>query len=351
MAYPDKKPLGVGVIGLGSISGHHIKSIMELDDCKLVAVSSRNKSKLKSVAEQYQVDTYTDYHQLMQHPELDVVCICTPSGSHLEPALAAASAGKHVITEKPLEITVERGLKMIQACEKANVSLACIFQNRYSPDYRRLCTAIEEGELGKPVLGNAYIKWFRDQPYYDAADWRGTLQGDGGAALINQAIHTIDLLLNVMGPVKSVFGKTKTLAHDIEGEDLGVAILEFESGALGTIEGSTAIYGGYPEKLEIHGAQGNIILEGGKITEWRSKTGNRLSTAETATGATGSADPIAIDYKLHKNQISEIIQHICEGKEPILNGREGLKSLAVIEAIYQSSKSGKQILLDKYNDR
>ena len=347
MADTDK-PLGFGVIGLGSIAGHHMKSIAELNDCKLVAISSRNESKLQNTASQYDgVATFTDYHQLVKHPEVDVVCICTPSGSHLEPTLAAAGAGKHVITEKPLEITVERGMKMIQACEKAGVKLACIFQNRYSPDYQKLYTAVKQGVFGKPVLGNAYIKWFRDQQYYDANDWRGTLKGDGGAALINQSIHTIDLLLNSMGPVRSVFGKTKTLAHDIEGEDLGVAILEFESGALGTIEGSTAIYGGYPERLEIHGVTGNVILEGGKIIDWRSETGTSLSPTASGQTSTGSADPMAIGYESHKEQISEIVRHIINNEEPTVNGREGLKSVALIEAIYQSARSGKQIMLNK----
>lgn len=343
-----EKPLGFGVIGLGSIAGHHIKSITELNDCKLVAVSSRNGSKLQGIANQHDgIATYTDYHQLVKNPEVDVVCICTPSGSHLEPALAAADAGKHVITEKPLEITVERGMKMIQACEKAGVKLACIFQNRYSPDYQQLYEAVKQGVFGKPVLGNAYVKWFRDQQYYDANDWRGTIKGDGGAALINQSIHTIDLLLNSMGPVKSVFGKTKTLAHDIEGEDLGVAILEFESGALGTIEGSTAIYGGYPERLEIHGAAGNVILEGGKIIDWRSETGTNLPSTASGQTSTGSADPMAIGYESHKKQISEIVRHIINNEEPTVNGHEGLKSVALIEAIYESAKSGEQVILNK----
>ncbi len=343
---PIQKPLGFGIIGLGNIAGHHIKSVLELQNCKFVAASSRNQERLSQLEEQYKVDTYADYHQMMAHPEVDVVCICTPSGFHLEPALAAASAGKHVIVEKPLEISVERGLQMIEACEEANVKLACIFQNRYSPDYQKICDAVRGGELGKLVLGNAYIKWFRDQQYYDAADWRGSLNGDGGAALINQSIHTIDLLLNVMGPVKSVFGKTKTMTHDIDGEDLGLAILEFESGALGTVEGSTSIYKGYPEKLEIHGSQGNIILEGGKIVEWNSETAGNLPMSKKETAPTGSSDPMAIDYRLHKSQISEIIQHICESQEPIVNGREGLKSVAVIEAIYESAKTGKQVFID-----
>ena len=342
------KPLGFGIIGLGSIAGHHIKSIIELDDCELVAVSSRNEEKLQNTAAQYNIDTFNNYKELVEHPSVDVVSICTPSGFHLEPALAAAAAGKHVITEKPLEVSVERGLKMIRACEEANVKLACIFQNRYSPDYLRLWQAVRDGKLGKLVLGNAYIKWFRDQEYYMASDWRGTLKGDGGAALINQAIHTIDLLLNVMGPVKSVFGLTKTIAHDIEGEDLGTAILEFESGALGTIEGSTAIFQGYPEKLEIHGVKGNIILEGGKITEWTSEAGSSLPQSDK-TVSTGSANPMAIDYKLHKNQISEIVQNILQGSAPAVDGREALKSLALIEAIYQSSESGKKIVMHKEN--
>ncbi|MDN5203416.1 Gfo/Idh/MocA family oxidoreductase [Fulvivirgaceae bacterium BMA10] len=339
--------LNFGVVGMGSIANHHIQSILELENCALTAVCSRNKAKLQAAKTKYDVNTFTDYREMMEHPDIDVVCICTPSGFHLEPTLAAAKRGKHVIVEKPLEISMDRAHQMITACDEANVKLACIFQNRYNADYQKLYSAVKKGGIGQPVLGNAYIKWYRDQDYYDATNWRGTLRGDGGAALINQSIHTIDLLLHVMGPVKSVMGRVKTLTHDIEGEDIGTAILDFENGALGTIEGSTAIYPGYPEKLEIYGSKGNIILEGGKISRCQLEGSSiDLGTGKIAE-QTGSSDPMAINYKLHMKQIKEIVDNIINNEQPKVNGEEALKSLEVIQAIYKSSESGRQIVLAK----
>ena len=226
----QKNQLNYGVIGLGSIASHHIKSVLESEYCNLIAVSSRSKVKLIEAEANYGVTTFTDYNKMLQLKELDVVIICTPSGFHLEPTLAAAKEGKHVLVEKPIEITVARAQEMIEACKKANVQLGCVFQNRYNPNYLKIKEAVKKGVIGKTILANAYVKWNRDQAYYDATDWRGTFKGDGGAALINQSIHTIDLLLDVMGPVKWVFGKVKTVAHNIEGEDLGTAIIEFKSG-------------------------------------------------------------------------------------------------------------------------
>ncbi|KAA3659905.1 MAG: gfo/Idh/MocA family oxidoreductase, partial [Calditrichaeota bacterium] len=221
------------IVGMGAIADFHAKSILGLERARLVAVCSRSEEKARAAAKKYGADWTTDLEKMLRRDDIDVVNICTASGMHLEPALAAARAGKHVIVEKPLDVTMERVDEMITACENTGVKLACIFQNRFNPDFIKLKKAVDDGKLGKPVAGSAYIKWFRPQSYYDANDWRGTLRGDGGAALINQSIHTIDLLQCVMGPVRSVFGKTAVRTHDIEGEDLGLAILQFASGALG----------------------------------------------------------------------------------------------------------------------
>ena len=339
------KAINFGIIGLGSVAQHHIKSIKESDLCNLVSVSSRNEEKLLEAKDKYGVSTYTDFLHMVQDPNVDVVCICTPSGNHMEPTLAAADAGKHVLVEKPLEVSVDRAKQMIEACQKADVQLSCIFQNRFSPDFQKAYEAVQNGTLGKLVLGNAYIKWFRDQAYYDAADWRGTFSGDGGAALINQSIHTIDLLLQVMGPVKSVMGKVKTLTHDIEGEDIGTATLEFESGALGTIEGSTSIYQGYPEKLEVHGTKGNIILEGGKITQWQVAGTDDHDFNTSTDQATGSSDPTAIGHVLHQSQIDKFAKSISNDQPTPVGGDSAIRSLEVIQAIYESSKTGKEVLI------
>jgi predicted dehydrogenase len=336
------RKLNFGVIGLGNISRHHIGAIQALPDCQLIAIGSRSEEKRLAAQEQYGIQTFADFNEMVQLPELHVVCICTPSGQHLDACLAAARAGKHVITEKPLEITVERANRMIRVCRDAGVKLACIFQNRYSSDYRRVCDLVADGKLGKLVLGNAYIKWYRDDAYYSAADWRGTLQGDGGAALINQSIHTIDLLLNVMGPVKSVSGKIRTLTHAIEGEDIGTAIMEFENGALGTIEGSTSIFAGFPERLEIHGDAGSVVMEAGKIISLKTRHGDSHEIQADGSSS-GSSNPMAIDLGLHIAQFQEITDAICNDREPEVNGEQALQSLRLIRAIYESSRAGCEI--------
>lgn len=339
-----KKTLSFGIVGTGAIAAHHAKSIQELDNCKLTAVCSSSPSRAEQASEKFGVEAYSDINELLAREDIDVVSICTESGNHLEPAVAAARAGKHVLTEKPLEVTLERADQLITICRTEGVKLGCIFQNRFKPGYLRLKEAVQQGLLGKLLLANAYIKWYRDPSYYSSSQWKGTLSGDGGAALINQGIHTIDLLLDIMQEVESVFGQVKTVVHDIEGEDLGVALLKFRNGALGTIEGGTSLYPGYPERLEIFGENGSIILEGGEITAWNikemEKPVDQLNPAQS-----GSSDPMAVDYRLHMMQINDMVEAILENREPIVNGESARKSLALIQAIYQSSKENSMILL------
>ena len=256
------------IVGTGSIAGLHITALKDIPDAEVVALCSSSKERAASSEEKYGITAYADINKMFDEKNIDAIIICTASGNHLEPCQEAAKRGIHVLSEKPLEVTLGKAQQMIDVCEKNNVKLACIFQSRFKPDFRQLKQAVEDKQLGKLLLGNAYIKWYRPEEYYSSSPWRGTLQGDGGAALINQGIHTIDLLQNVMGPVKAVTAKVKTSVHNIEGEDLGVAMIEFENGALGVIEGSTAVYPGYPERLEICGEDGRVILEAGKIIEW-----------------------------------------------------------------------------------
>lgn len=338
----NSKKIGIGIIGTGSIAGHHLKSVQELASCELIAMASSSKERAITAAKKFGVKTYNSYQALLEDKAVDAVIICTHSGNHLGPTLAAAKMGKHVLVEKPLEISTKRGDKMIAACEQAGVKLGVIFQNRFSPDYRKLKEAVKKGVLGNLTLGNAYIKWFRDASYYSGSSWKGTIKGDGGAALINQGIHTIDLLLDIMGDVESVFGKTRTVKHKIEGEDLGVALVTFKSGALGTIEGSTAITPGYPERLEIFGTKGSVILEAGKIIAWDIE-GEKTKAATLSQNTSGSADPMAIGYQMHQTQIQDFVDAIINDKEPLVNGAEGKRSLALIQGIYQSAKKGKEV--------
>ncbi|UCF97497.1 MAG: Gfo/Idh/MocA family oxidoreductase [Spirochaetaceae bacterium] len=345
---------GFGIIGLGLIADFHAKAIQAISGGKgaLVACCSRSTEKAKGFGGKYGCRGYADLGEFLAHPGLDVVSICGPSGAHLEPALAAAEAGKHVIVEKPLEITPERCDKIISACEKAKVSLAGIFQSRFSEVAGLVKRTVEQGRFGTLVLGDAYVKWFRSQQYYDDGGWHGTQRFDGGGALINQSIHAIDLLQWFMGPVDSVQAFTGTIGHQrIEVEDNAVAALRFRNGAFGVIEGSTAVYPGFLKRIEISGTKGSMVLEEETLKTWefaesipedeeiRQKFG---AGADTKGGA---ADPAAISFEGHRRQFEEFIAALDEGRAPLVDGREARKAVEIIRAIYASAKKGKPVHL------
>lgn len=337
--------IGIGIIGYGTITPFHVKSILELENCKLIAIQSSSRKKREIITSELGILAFETYDEIILLNFIDLIIICTPSGFHLEPALASMKAKKHVVVEKPLEITVDRVQKLIAASKKHQVTLSCIFQNRYALDYVKVYKAVQSGVLGKLLLGSACIKWKRDQAYYDATSWRGTIEGDGGAVLINQGIHTIDQLIHLMGAVKSVSGNIRTLTHNIEGEDVATATLEFENGALGTIDGSTSMFKAFPEKIEIHGEKGSIILEGGKIIHWETETDGKLEFEKKEIHSGGS-NPLAIDYALHKKQLNAIVNAIIKGVAPPVSATEAMRSVAVIEGIYKSSKENKKIDLE-----
>ncbi len=343
-ALSNHETMNFAIIGTGSIAGMHLTAIKDIPEAEVVALCSSSEKRAAMASEKYGVRAYSDIDAMFDKESIDAIIICTASGNHLEPCVAAAKRGVHVLSEKPLEVTMERAEEMIRVCDENGVKLACIFQSRFKPDYRQLKDAVDNQKLGKLLLGNAYIKWYRPEEYYSSSPWRGTMKGDGGAALINQGIHTIDLLQHVMGPVKSVTAKVKTTVHQIEGEDLGVAMIEFENGALGTIEGSTAAYPGYSERLEVFGSEGSVILEGGKIHDWNIKGEDDIHKQEdTKKQDSGASDPMAIDYAYHKYQIEDFIAAIREDRDPVVTGQEGLKALALIKAIYKSSEEGRQV--------
>ena len=341
----NEKELTFGIVGSGSIAGFHAACIGELDHCSLVAVSSSSPERAQKAEEKFKVPAYSDFRKMMAEKKLDIICICNESGGHLEPVLEAASRGIHVLTEKPMEVTLERADKMIQACQSAGVKLGCIFQNRFGEAFQQVKRAVEEGKLGKLLMGNAYIKWFRDDSYYKGSQWRGTIKGDGGAALINQGIHTIDLLLHLFGGVESVYGQIGTMTHAIEGEDVGTAILSFNSGAMGTIQGSTSFFPGYPERLEVYGEKGSIVLEGGKISAWNIQDMESPVEISSLSLGSGASNPMAISHQLHLLQFKDFVEAVRLDREPRIDGKEGRKALELILAIYESSKKKGRIFL------
>jgi predicted dehydrogenase len=300
------------------------------------------------------------YHRLedmLADTEIDVVTIGTPSGAHMDPAVAAARAGKHVIVEKPLEITLRRCDKIIEACKKNKVTLSTIFPSRFHDSSQELKRAIDEGRFGRLTVGDAYVKWYRSQEYYDQGAWRGTWALDGGGALMNQAVHSVDLLAWLMGPVVEISAQTATLAHKrIEVEDTAVATLKFANGALGVIEASTATYPGYLKRIEIHGSEGSAMIREEDIVEWdfakksRRDAAIRKQMQQEKSGGGGASDPSAISHEPHRKQFADVLKAIKSGKKPAVDGPEGRRSVEIILAIYKAAETGRTIKLPLTSD-
>jgi len=348
---------GFALVGTGMISHFHAKAIAAMRGAKLVACFDHLPKYAHSFAGQHGCTAYESLDEMLQDPDVDIVNICTPSGAHMEPAVAAANAGKHVAVEKPLEITLKRCDRIIKACEKNGVRLCTILPSRFSPVNRELKSAIDDGRFGKLTLGDTYVKWWRTQEYYDSGGWRGTWQMDGGGAYMNQAIHQVDLLSWMMGDVVEVNGMTNTIAHKrIEVEDVGVATLRFANGAVGVIEATTAAWPGLQKKTEIHGTQGTAIIEQDNILHWefekksrRDASIRRKYSADTGNSG-GAADPSAISFKGHQDQLQDFVNAIRNGTDPLVDGVEGRRSVEIILAIYKAAWSGKAVKLPLKSD-
>ncbi|NLF73130.1 MAG: Gfo/Idh/MocA family oxidoreductase [Candidatus Anammoximicrobium sp.] len=348
---------GFGIVGCGMIANFHCKAVADLRNAKVAACFDMVPAAADRLAAQVGCRAYHDLDAMLADPAVDVVTICTPSGAHMEPALAAARAGKHVIVEKPLEVTLKRCDAIISACEKAGVKLATIFPSRFHESAQLLKRAVDQGRFGRLTIGDAYVKWFRTQQYYDSGAWRGTWALDGGGALMNQAIHSVDLLLWLMGPVTEVTAHTATLAHErIEVEDVVMATLRFANGALGVIEATTAAYPGALKRIEIHGSEGSAVLEEEDIKTWafakptaRDKALLERMAGKTQTGG-GAADPAAIGHHGHTAMFKDVLKAISSDSTPLIDGPEGRRSVEVILAIYKAGESGRTVTLPLGSD-
>lgn len=344
--------LGVGIVGCGMIATFHARAIADAQGVKLVAATSRRPEATEAFAASFPVKIHDSVQALCADPAVDIVSICTPSGAHREPALVAAAAGKHVIVEKPLEVTTDRCDQIIAACRDAGVTLSTIFPSRFHQASQALKQAVEAGRFGRLTLGDASVKWFRTQAYYDSGAWRGTWELDGGGALMNQAIHSVDLLLWLMGPVRQVTAHTATLAHDrIEVEDVATASLQFENGALGIIQATTAAFPGMLKRIEIHGSHGSAVIEEEDLKVWEfaqplphDRDLIQTLSARTQSGG-GAADPAAIGHHGHTAQYQNLIDAIGSGTAPLIDGAEGRRSVELITAIYRSAQSGQPVNL------
>ncbi len=350
------KKLRFAIIGCGVIGKHHAQILSEIPDAELAAVADEAADRAKSLAEKYGIDYYTDYKEMLARDDIDIVNVCTPSGMHADNAIDIAKAGKHAIVEKPMDIVLEKADRMIAAFREAGKKLTVISQHRFDPATVQVKKDLEAGKFGKLILGTAAINWYRSQAYYDSGDWRGTWALDGGGVLMNQSIHTIDLLQYFMGPVESIYAHCATLGHErIEVEDVAVATLKFRNGALGTIVGTTCAYPGLTTRLEIFGENGSAVIDADKLVfhqfKEESDEDNLYGVKKKAGGpagegeGTGAADPAAISANSHRLQFEDMIAAVREDREPLVNGEEGRPPLEIILAIYQSARTGQPVKL------
>lgn len=343
-----KDKFGYGIVGCGVIAPWHARAVKNLPNADLIAVCDIELPKAEKLKEDFEAQyIYTDYNELLAREDIDVISICTPSGHHHEVAIAAAKAGKHVLSEKPLDVTHEHMDAMIKACKDADVKLACIFQRRTSKLWQLVKQAVDEQRFGKLVLGSAYLKYFRSQQYYDSAGWRGTWALDGGGALMNQGVHLIDLFRWIMGPVDTIFAFADHLARNIEVEDTCVASVKFASGAFGTMEGTTSVTPGLNHRMELHGEDGTIRIDGENIVSWDVPGENKDEVAAQLSDNIGDAasDPTAIAGDGHQMQIADLLAAINEGREPTVNGEQARKAVEFILAVYKSAQSGQPVKL------
>ncbi len=346
--------LGCAIVGVGMIAKFHAKALGDIPDAELKSLITRNPEKAKAAASDMGFDgeIYSDIQQALARDDIHIVIVTTPSGAHMEPAVMAAEAGKHVVVEKPLEVTLQRCDEIIEACDKNNVKLCTIFPSRFGDANMELKKAVEGHRFGRVTLGETTCKWWRSQAYYDEGGWKGTKALDGGGALMNQAIHNVDLLLWMMGSPTHITGFTATLAHErIEVEDTAVACLRFENGALGIIEATTSVHPGLPKTIAVHGDKGTVVIEQDDVLQWELTPATaeddaikeRFSKKVGASG--GSSDPAAISYEGHRRQLADFVKAIQENREPLVDGREGRRSVEVILAIYKAATEGKTVEL------
>jgi UDP-N-acetyl-2-amino-2-deoxyglucuronate dehydrogenase len=280
---------------------------------------------------------------MLQKADIDAVIISSPHYLNYPMALDAMKADKHILVDKPMAINLKEADGMIKEAERRHVKLGVTLQSRFDPTFRKVKATVEEGKFGRLILGEAVVEWFRTQEYYETSSWRGHWTAEGGGALINQAIHTIDLLLWIMGPPKCLWAQIDTFAHKIEVEDLAVAVVRFENGALGVIQGSTAIYPGLPTRMEIHGTEGTAIIEGETLKRWSVVGEEEIIAEEAKAGLKSWARPELLPATNHASLIKDFAQAVLEDREPYVNGTEGRKSLEIIRAIYKSGKAQSRV--------
>ena len=336
----------VGLIGGGNISETHARAARQIPGLAISAVFGTNHERVSRLAAQFAAAPFGDFAKFLAHRPMDFVAIGSPSGLHAEQGIAAAENGLHVLTEKPLDINTAQADALIAAARDAGVKLGVFFQDRCKTDLIKVKRWMEAGTLGKLILADARVKWFRPESYYGDSRWRGTLRLDGGGALINQAIHTVDLLLWLCGEVSAVEAVRRTALHQIEGEDTLAAILEFQNGAMGTLQATTSVYPGYPRRVELTGLEGTVIIEHDRLVaaDLRHPPEDFRGTGNDQNASASSA--AVSDVRGHRAVLEDFIHAIETNTNPRCSGAEGRRSVALVEAIYQACATRKRVELN-----
>jgi UDP-N-acetyl-2-amino-2-deoxyglucuronate dehydrogenase len=329
----------IGLIGGGNITQTHARAVRAIPGAEIAAIHGTNSEKLNALCREHGGTPYQDFDAFLAHRPLDMVAIGSPSGLHATHGIAAAERGLHVLTEKPIDINTERADALIEAAERNRAKLGVMFQDRLKPGIRQLKDWIDTGLVGKLLLADARVKWYRPPEYYSQSRWRGTLALDGGGALINQAIHTVDLLLWLLGDVNYVQSRAATALHKIEAEDTALAILEFSSGALGVFQATTAAYPGYPRRVEVTGTEGTVILEHDRLVDANLRNPPPGFSEGALTDSNQSASSAVVsDFRGHQALFEDFIHAIESDTTPICDGRDGRRSIALVEAIYRAAR-------------
>ena len=343
------RKIGFGIIGCGMISEFHINALLALrDKARIIGITDVNRDSAERVAASHEdFRIFDSVEDMLESKEIGAVCICTPSGYHADAIIKASEAGKNIIVEKPLAITKEQLDEVMRVCRANRTTVAVISQLRFAKDIRKAKIMLENGELGTLCCADMYMKYFRSQEYYDSGSWRGTKKIDGGGALMNQGIHGVDLLLYLVGGIKSVFAYSSTLARKIEVEDTLSATLEFESSALGVIQATTSVFPGYPRRIELNGSHGSITIEETAITRMDidGSVTDDLTFRQPVFSSASSAMNFSGDY--HTLQIADFIDAIHEKRRPFVDLAEGRKAVDVILAIYRSAREGRRVFLEE----
>src|SRR5216684_6271734 len=332
--------LHIGLIGGGNITETHARAARAIPGVEVSAIHGTNSEKIARLCREHGGTPYQDFDAFLKHRPMDLVVIGSPSGLHATQGIAAARQGLHVLTEKPIEISTARADILIEAAKQSNVHLGVIFQDRLKPHIRQLKNWVDQGLLGKLLFLDARVKWYRPPEYYASSRWRGTLALDGGGALINQGVHTVDLLLWLLGDVVRVQARIATQLHKIEAEDTAAAILEFASGALGILHATTAAYPGYPRRVEISGSEGTVILEHDRIIAANLRNAPTTAAVSAALDENQSASSAVVsDFRGHQAVVEDFFQAIQHNRAPACDGLEGRRSIALIESIYRAAKT------------